>query len=151
MKETPEATSVPSEAAQLYLKTWGLASICTSTGLPGPSASDVNPPSVHPSHGRGHPPCGYYHHQLQFTDEQRQRFPWGSAGKESTCNVGDLGSIPGSGRHPGEGKGYPLQYPGLENSKDCIVHGVAKSRTRLSDFRFKQRLTEFGFMQESGQ
>ena len=46
------------------------------------------------------------------------------------------GSIPGSGRSPGEGKGYPLQYSGLENSMDCIVHGVAKSRTRLSDVRF---------------
>ena len=45
----------------------------------------------------------------------------GSAGKESTCNVGDLGSIPGLGRAPGEEKGYPLQYSGLENSMDCIV------------------------------
>ena len=53
---------------------------------------------------------------------------------ESTCNVGDLGSIPGLGRSPGEGKGYPLQHSGLENSMDCIVHGVAKSRTGLSDF-----------------
>ena len=42
------------------------------------------------------------------------------------CNAGDLGSIPGLGRSPGEGKSYPLQYSGLENSKDCIVHGVAK-------------------------
>ena len=56
-------------------------------------------------------------------------FPCGSAGKESTCNVEDLGSIPGLGRSPGEGKGYSLQYSGLENSIDCIVHGVAKSRT----------------------
>ena len=61
-------------------------------------------------------------------------FPCGSAGKESACNAGDLGSIPGLGRSPGEGKGYPLQYSGLENSTDCIVHGVAKGRTRLSDF-----------------
>ena len=52
--------------------------------------------------------------------------------KESTCNAAD----PGSGRSPGEGKGYPLQYSGLENSIDCIVHGVAKSRTRLSDLHF---------------
>ena len=64
-------------------------------------------------------------------------FPGGSAGKESVCNEGDLGSIPGLGRPPGEGKGYPFQYSGLENSMDCIVHGVAKSRTRLSDFTFK--------------
>ena len=56
-------------------------------------------------------------------------FPGGSSGKESTCNVGDLGSIPGLGRSPGEGNGYPLQYSGLENSVDCIVHGVAKSQT----------------------
>ena len=61
-------------------------------------------------------------------------FPCGSAGKESTCNVGDLGSIPRLGRSPGEGKGYPLQYSGLENSADCIVHGVTKSWTRLSNF-----------------
>ena len=48
----------------------------------------------------------------------------------------DLGSIPGLGRSPGEGTGYPLQYSGLENSIDCVVHGVAKSRTQLSDFHF---------------
>ena len=61
-------------------------------------------------------------------------FPGGSDGKVSACNAGDLGSISGLGRSPGEGKGYLLQYSGLENSKDCIVHGVAKSQTRLSDF-----------------
>ena len=60
-------------------------------------------------------------------------FPCGSAGKESACNAGDLGLIPGLGRFPGEGKGYPLQYSGLENSMDCTVHRVAKSRTQLSD------------------
>ena len=60
----------------------------------------------------------------------------GEAGKESACYVGDLGSIPGLGRSPGEGKGYPLQYSGLENSMDYTVHGVAKSRTQLSDFHF---------------
>ena len=62
-------------------------------------------------------------------------FPCGSAGKESTCNAGALGSIPGLGRSPGEGKGYPLQYSGLENSMDCVVHGVAESQTLLSAFR----------------
>ena len=61
-------------------------------------------------------------------------FPGGSAGKDSACNVGDLGLIPGLGRSPGEGHGYLLQYSGLENSTDCIVLGVAKSRTRLSNF-----------------
>ena len=68
-------------------------------------------------------------------------FPGGSDGKESACNVGDLGLIPGLGRSPGEGKGYPLQYSGLENSMDCIVHGVAKSQTRLSDFHFQRDLS----------
>ena len=47
-------------------------------------------------------------------------------GKESACNAEDLDLIPGLGRSPGEGKGYPLQYSGLENSMDCIVHGVSK-------------------------
>ena len=61
-------------------------------------------------------------------------FPCGSAGKESACNEEDLGLIPGLGRSPGEGKGCPLQYSGLENSMACIVHGVAKSQTRLSVF-----------------
>ena len=63
-------------------------------------------------------------------------FPCGSASKESACNAGDLSLILGLKRSPGEGKGYPLQYSGLENSMDCIAHGVAKSRTRLSNFHF---------------
>ena len=63
-------------------------------------------------------------------------FPGGSVGKESTCNAGDLGSIPGLGRSPGKGKGHLLQYFGLENSMDCIVHGVTKNQTQLSDFHF---------------
>ena len=62
--------------------------------------------------------------------------PGGSAGKGSACNAGDLGSIPGLGRSPREGKGYPLLYSGLDNSLDCMVHGVARSRTRLGDFHF---------------
>ena len=66
-------------------------------------------------------------------------FPCGSAGKESACNAGDLGSIPELGRSPGEGKGYPLQYSGLENSMDYIVDGVTKSQTRMSDFHFHFR------------
>ena len=69
-------------------------------------------------------------------------FPCGSAGKKSACNVGDLGDPwvrkihwrRGLGRSPGEGKVYPLQCSGLENYTDCLVHGVAKSWTRLSDF-----------------
>ena len=63
-------------------------------------------------------------------------FLCGSAGKEFACNVGDLGLIPGWGRSPGEGKGYPLQCSGLENSMDCIVLSVAKCWTRLRDFHF---------------
>ena len=63
-------------------------------------------------------------------------FPCGSAGKESACNAGDLGLIPGLGRCPGEGKGSPLQYSGLENSMDCLVYGVSKSQTPMSDFYF---------------
>ena len=65
-------------------------------------------------------------------------FSCGSAGKESACNAGDLGLISGLGRSPGEGKGYPLQYSGLENSMDYI--GVTKSCTQLSDFHFSDVL-----------
>ena len=68
-------------------------------------------------------------------------FPGGSEVKTSACSAGDLGSIPGSGRSPGEGNGNPLQYSCLENPMDrgawwATVHGVAKSRTQLSDFTF---------------
>ena len=62
--------------------------------------------------------------------------PCDSAGEESACGAGDLGSIPGLGRSPGEGNGYPLQYSDLENSRGYTVHGVAKSWTRLSNFHF---------------
>ena len=71
----------------------------------------------------------------------RLGFLGGSDGKESACNTGDLGLIPGLGRPIGEGIAYPLQDSGLENSVDCIVHGVAKSRTRLSDFHYTNALT----------
>ena len=64
-------------------------------------------------------------------------FPGGSAGKDSACNAGDLGSIPRLGRSPGEEKGYPLQRSGLVNSMDYIVHGVTKSRMWLRDFHFQ--------------
>ena len=75
-------------------------------------------------------------------------FPDISAGKESTCNAGGLGSIPGLRRSPGEGKGYPLQYSGLENSTDCTVHGITESQTRLSDFHFTSLPSKFrGFSQ----
>ena len=86
---------------------------------------------------------------LQFMGLQRVRhdwvtelnwmfwgFPCASAGKESTCSAGDLGSIPGLARSPGEGKGYPLQYSGLENSMDCTVHVFTTRQTQLTDFHF---------------
>ena len=68
-------------------------------------------------------------------------FPGGSAGKESACNVGDLGSIPGLGRSSEEGNDYSLQYSCLESSMDrgawqATVHGVTKSQTQLSNFHF---------------
>ena len=63
-------------------------------------------------------------------------FLGGSAGKESAYNEGDLCLIPGLGRSSGEGKDHPLQYSGLENSMDCVVHGIPKEWTRLSDFHF---------------
>ena len=71
--------------------------------------------------------------------------PCGSAGKESTCNVGDLRSIPGLGRSPGEGKGCPLQYSGLKNSMDCIVHGVAN---RINNPYSKALKGSFCFQEE---
>ena len=72
-------------------------------------------------------------------------FPPVSASKESACNVGDLGSIPGLGKIPREGKGYPLQYSGLENSMDCLIHGVAKSQTLLNDFHFQYLVRSIHF------
>ena len=73
----------------------------------------------------------FLHHKML----KGQGFPGGSAGKGSTYNEGDLGSVPGLGRCPGEGNGYPLQYSGLKNPMDCIVLRVAKSGARLSDFQ----------------
>ena len=67
---------------------------------------------------------------------KKKGFPGGSDGKESACNAGDLGLIPGLGKSPRVGKVYPLQYPCLGNSMDCIDCGVAKSQTQLSDFHF---------------
>ena len=70
-------------------------------------------------------------HQF-FGPQPSLGFPGGAEVKASTCSVGDLGSIPGSGRSPGEGNGYPLQYSDLENSRDYTVPGVAKSWMQLS-------------------
>ena len=78
-------------------------------------------------------------------------FPSGSADKESACNAENLGSIPGLGRFSGEGKGYSLQYSGLKNSMDCIVHGVAKSRIQLSDFHKLASLLSLHALQAQSQ
>ena len=86
------------------------------------------------------------HHSGEHSFNREFTPYWGflgsSAGKEFASCAGDPGLIPGSGRYPGEGKGYPLQYSGLENSKDCRVHGVAKSQTQLSDFHFSVSLSK---------
>ena len=74
--------------------------------------------------------------QVYGSEPSQRSFPCGSAGKESACNAGDLGSIPRLGRSPGEGKDYLPQYSGLENSMNRIVHGVAKSLTQVNDFHF---------------
>ena len=67
--------------------------------------------------------------RLTDIENKFRGFPSGSDGKESACVEGNLGSVPGLGRFPKEGNGYPLQYCGLENSMDCIDHGVTKSQT----------------------
>ena len=76
---------------------------------------------------------------------KEERASWLRLGKESTCNIGYLGSISGSGRSPGGGHGYPLQYSYLENSTDrgawqAIVHGATKSQTRLREQHYEVRL-----------
>ena len=113
----------------LHIQCWGLAILCSS--LPGGFRVQTclhgsrdylcffsfiimdNKDKIYPPNSKSFPllPSG---------------FPCGPAGKESACNEGDLGSIPGLGRSPGEEKGNPLQYSGLENPIDCIVHGVTK-------------------------
>ena len=75
-------------------------------------------------------------HQVKGSPGNRLIFPGGSAVKNPPANAGDVGSIPGLGRSPGEGNSNPLQYSGLENAMDSIAHEVAKSQTRLSDFPF---------------
>ena len=79
---------------------------------------------------------GKFWHPLFTPSIPSMGFTDSSVGKEPTCNAGGPGSIPGLGKSPGEGKAYPLQCSGLENSMDCIVHGVAKSWTQLSNFHF---------------
>ena len=86
--------------------------------------------------------CMYIHESSTSIHFGIRSFPGGSAGNESACNDGDLGSIPVLGRSPGEGNGYPLQYYGLENSMDPIVHGVAKSQREVNDFHFHFGVTQ---------
>ena len=75
---------------------------------------------------------------MESYSKQKEGFPGGSNGKESASNAGDWGSVPGLGRSPGEGNGYPLQYSYLENSLErgawrAIAHGIAKSHTQLTN------------------
>ena len=89
---------------------------------------------INPTAGNGVMP-----EKFDFYSKRMRDFPGGSDSKASAYNVGDLGSIPGSGRSSGEGNGNPLQYSCLENPTDArawwaTVHGVTKSRTQLSDF-----------------
>ena len=76
-------------------------------------------------------------------------FPHSSVGKESACNAGDLDLIPGLGRSSGDGKGYPFQYSGLENTMECIVHRVTKNRTQLIDFHFQSNPWFLTFQREN--
>ena len=76
--------------------------------------------------------CSNYHTIAPISHASKgmlRDFPGGTVVKNPPASAGDMGSIPGLGRSPGEGKGYPLQYSGLENFMDCIVHGVTKSQT----------------------
>ena len=84
--------------------------------------------------------CGIYKNgKDDLTCKTELGFPGGSAGKEPTCNAGDLGSIPGWGRSPGGENSYPLQYSGLEKSMDYISPEAANSQTQLSNFHFRHR------------
>ena len=100
-------------------------------------SSPIPGASCHPSHTSWATlflsPLSYLHatdNRIEKNISIHLGFPGGSAGKESTCNAGDLGLIPGWGRSPGEENGSPLQYSGLENFMNCIgVHGVLQVRT----------------------
>ena len=130
----PMCVLSPFSRTQLFLTLWTVArQVLLSLGLsrqehwselPCPPPGDLLNPGLEPKSLKSPALAGEF------------GLPCGSAGKESTCNAGDLGLIPGLGRFPGERKGYPLQYSGLENFTDCIAHGVSKSRTRLSAFHF---------------
>ena len=109
---------------------------CGSTG----KESACNVGDMDSISGLGRFPWRRKGYPLQYPGPSLLGFPDSSVGKEPTCNAGDAGLIPGSGRFPGEVIGYPLQYFGLENSMDCTtVHGIAQSRTQLSNFHFHFR------------
>ena len=93
------------------------------SGLPCPSPGDLPDPGMESGSLTSPALAGRF-----FTSVPPGIFPDSSAGKESAWNVGDLGSVPRLTRSPGERRGYPLQYSGLENSMDCIVQGVPKSQ-----------------------
>ena len=96
-------------------------------------------------------PVFSFSEEFEYISCGSNTFPSVSAGKESACRVGDPGLISGLRRSPGEGKGHPLWYSVLENSMDCIAHGVAKSRTRLSDFHFHFQWACAGWAMPFGQ
>ena len=110
--------------------------------LPEPTQTHVHSvgDAIQPSHPLSSPSPALNLSQHQGLFKWVSSSHHGSAGKESACNVGDLGSIPGLGRSPGEENGYSLQYSGLKNSTDCIVHEDSKSQTWLSDFHFQALL-----------
>ena len=114
------------------------SSLCAFSSVGKESACNAGDPGLIPGLGRlAGEGIGY---PLQYS----KGFPCGSAGKESTCNVGNPGSTPGLGRFPGRGKSYPLECFGLENSMDCIAHGVTKSQIQLSDFHFHNKSCDLG-------
>ena len=113
---------------------WGTEHTQLPPDILGPSRTD--PHLIHL--------CMYHTHSISLLWVSKWLPLW-SASKESACNVGELGLIPGLGISPGERKGYPLQYSGLENSMGWRVHGVAKSRTWLSDSHFHKLYINLDF------
>ena len=116
------------------------------SGLPFPSPGELPNWGIKPESSMSPASAGRF--SITSTTWERDilnYIPGSSAGKESACNEGDLGSIPGLGRSPGKGNSYPLQYSGQENSIDCIVHGVANSWTLLRTFTFQHLFSSIFF------
>ena len=119
-----------------FLKTEGTLSACLHSGT-----FIISCPQIWPGNCITISPASQaFDFSLSTTHLGTSQHPWGfpdgSVGKEPAYSAGDSGSIPGLRRSPGEGKGYPLQFSGLENPMDCIVHGVPKSQTGLRGFHF---------------